>query len=225
MEAAYTVEAGDTVSALAHAFGSSVSDIVACNSLANPNLIRVGQELIIPLPEVDGQLAALEDGSDAEDSFLTTILGELTGLADLSRAQAAFDDDDIIQGIIYSGLGIVALFPLFKIAKVATAGARLGIHTLRVARAERALKTAERANGLARIRHPGNLYEQLAMQSAKSGKTGRVLPIILKDKLLPPGSVKMQHVMRGKSGKKVTVHWVRSKDGVSFDFKIKYSDF
>jgi len=40
-----TVQAGDTVSEIAHEHGTSVSDIVSENSLSNPNLIFVGDKL------------------------------------------------------------------------------------------------------------------------------------------------------------------------------------
>lgn len=40
-----TVQAGDTISEIAHEHGTSVSDIVSENSLSNPNLIFVGDKL------------------------------------------------------------------------------------------------------------------------------------------------------------------------------------
>jgi len=40
-----TVQAGDTISEIAHNYGTSVSDIVNENSLSNPNLIFVGDKL------------------------------------------------------------------------------------------------------------------------------------------------------------------------------------
>ncbi|MCA9960313.1 MAG: LysM peptidoglycan-binding domain-containing protein, partial [Anaerolineales bacterium] len=44
----YTVQAGDTLSALAQRFGTTVEAIVAANNITNPNLINVGQVLEIP---------------------------------------------------------------------------------------------------------------------------------------------------------------------------------
>lgn len=44
----YTVQAGDTLSAIAQRFGTTVEAIVAANNLADPDSIQVGQELIIP---------------------------------------------------------------------------------------------------------------------------------------------------------------------------------
>jgi LysM repeat protein len=44
----YTVKAGDTLSGIAQAYEVSIQDIVAANNLANPDVLNVGQELIIP---------------------------------------------------------------------------------------------------------------------------------------------------------------------------------
>ena len=44
----YTVKPGDTLTAIAAKFGTTVAAIVAANNIANPNLISVGQVLVIP---------------------------------------------------------------------------------------------------------------------------------------------------------------------------------
>ena len=44
----YTVKAGDTMYAIALKFGTTVQIIAAANNISNPNLISVGQVLIIP---------------------------------------------------------------------------------------------------------------------------------------------------------------------------------
>jgi LysM repeat protein len=46
----YTVVAGDTLGAIASQFGTTISALSAANGLADPNALRVGQELIIPPP-------------------------------------------------------------------------------------------------------------------------------------------------------------------------------
>ena len=46
----YTVVAGDTLGAIASQFGTTISALTAANGLADPNALRVGQELIIPPP-------------------------------------------------------------------------------------------------------------------------------------------------------------------------------
>jgi LysM repeat protein len=46
----YTVRAGDTLGAIARRFGLSVPKIADWNGLANPNLLRVGQVLVLTPP-------------------------------------------------------------------------------------------------------------------------------------------------------------------------------
>ena len=44
----YIAQAGDSLSAIATRFGVSVQAIMSANGLANPNLVNVGQVLVIP---------------------------------------------------------------------------------------------------------------------------------------------------------------------------------
>lgn len=44
----YVVKEGDTLADIANSFGVSIADIIAANNLSNPDVIIVGQELIIP---------------------------------------------------------------------------------------------------------------------------------------------------------------------------------
>ncbi len=46
--ATYTVRAGDTLSALARQYGTTVQALASLNGISNPNLIRVGQVLKLP---------------------------------------------------------------------------------------------------------------------------------------------------------------------------------
>ena len=44
----YVVQPGDTLSGIAQAFGISLQDLLAVNDIADPNLLHVGQVLVIP---------------------------------------------------------------------------------------------------------------------------------------------------------------------------------
>ena len=44
----YAVQSGDTLSALADEWGTTVDAIAAANGITNPNLLYIGQELRIP---------------------------------------------------------------------------------------------------------------------------------------------------------------------------------
>ncbi|MDO5700082.1 MAG: LysM peptidoglycan-binding domain-containing protein [Bowdeniella nasicola] len=81
--ATYVVRSGDTLSGIAAKHGTSVSALVKANRLANPNLIRVGQRLVISsqasTPTQGGQLVP--------DSFLgRTYPKEVVGAANENKA-------------------------------------------------------------------------------------------------------------------------------------------
>lgn len=44
----YIVQPGDTLSGIAQAFGVSLQDLLAVNDIADPNLLHIGQVLVIP---------------------------------------------------------------------------------------------------------------------------------------------------------------------------------
>ncbi len=44
----YVVQPGDTLAAIAEEFGVTVQELIDANRLDNPDVLRVGQELIIP---------------------------------------------------------------------------------------------------------------------------------------------------------------------------------
>lgn len=46
-ETIYTVKAGDTLSAIALRFGTTVPQLVTWNKIPNPDLITIGQKLIV----------------------------------------------------------------------------------------------------------------------------------------------------------------------------------
>lgn len=46
----YSVQAGDTLGLIAQRYGISLNELVTANSIANPNLLEVGQGLVIPVP-------------------------------------------------------------------------------------------------------------------------------------------------------------------------------
>ena len=50
-ELVYTIEQGDTLYSIARQFGVSVDALIELNNIANPDVIRAGDELFIPPPE------------------------------------------------------------------------------------------------------------------------------------------------------------------------------
>jgi D-alanyl-D-alanine carboxypeptidase len=70
--AVYVVQAGDTLAGIAARFGVSVESIVEVNGIADPTLIRVGQELVIPggqepAPTQPGSTPGVEPTPDDPD--------------------------------------------------------------------------------------------------------------------------------------------------------------
>jgi murein DD-endopeptidase MepM/ murein hydrolase activator NlpD len=65
----YVVQAGDTLFAIALRFGVTAADLAAANNLSNPNLIFVGQKLVIPGAKPTAEPAIVterNEGADAE---------------------------------------------------------------------------------------------------------------------------------------------------------------
>ncbi|MCP3988786.1 MAG: LysM peptidoglycan-binding domain-containing protein [Actinomycetia bacterium] len=50
-ETSYVVEPGDTLSVIAKVHGVTTSELASANGISNYNLIRIGQRLIVPVPE------------------------------------------------------------------------------------------------------------------------------------------------------------------------------
>ena len=79
----YVVQRGDTLGTIAQKYGVDINTIVAANQIANPDLLEVGLELVIPAPE---GLASGPDFKIIPDSELVA-----------GPASAAFDLDQFIQ--------------------------------------------------------------------------------------------------------------------------------
>ncbi|MFP2962853.1 LysM peptidoglycan-binding domain-containing protein, partial [Myxococcus sp. 1LA] len=74
----YSVRRGDTLSALAQRFNTSVSSLAKSNGISNPNLIYAGQKLRIP----DGFDAPRASGGGRAASSYTVKSGDtLSGIA------------------------------------------------------------------------------------------------------------------------------------------------
>jgi LysM repeat protein len=68
----HTVQAGDSISALAMEYGLPQEDIIAANQLENPNLLQVGSKLLIPvggLPPASPTWTAVPTASDTPLPF------------------------------------------------------------------------------------------------------------------------------------------------------------
>ena len=102
--AGYTVQRGDTLSALAHRYGTTVSSLAEANDISDPNLIRVGQTLIIP-----GSASSTRGGPPAAAESTTHVvrpgesLGSIAGrfgltVEDLARANGITNPSLVMAG-------------------------------------------------------------------------------------------------------------------------------
>lgn len=66
----YTVVSGDTLSDIADNFGTTVAAIVQANGITNPNLIRVGQQLNVPVDSNSSAPVTI----DSSDNTITPIV-------------------------------------------------------------------------------------------------------------------------------------------------------
>ncbi|GAB4582131.1 MAG: hypothetical protein Fur0022_48870 [Anaerolineales bacterium] len=56
----YEVQAGDTLGAIAEAFGVTVDEIVAVNQMENPDVLDVGDVLFIPIPNEEEEVSVTD---------------------------------------------------------------------------------------------------------------------------------------------------------------------
>jgi LysM repeat protein len=68
----YTVKEGDTLSSIAQTHGVSIQDIVEANNLANPDMLNIGQELIIPGHFISPTAAPPTEEAATDEASLTT---------------------------------------------------------------------------------------------------------------------------------------------------------
>ena len=89
-----TVEAGDTINKLAEKYGVDPSAIVnlASNNITNPNLIIVGQSLVIPGADSSGSADA-QSGGDSQDTASLASTGQ-TQTVDASAATTSSASTD-----------------------------------------------------------------------------------------------------------------------------------
>jgi len=119
-QAIYVVQAGDTVAAIARAYGVTVEAIVAANGLGDANLIAVGQELAIPDPaQVPAVTSAASGSSSLSADSAGTVAQKLPGLEQMPdtnpgppftveiSANYAVQDPLVVKSRTYTVTGIV----------------------------------------------------------------------------------------------------------------------
>jgi LysM repeat protein len=134
----HVVASGDTINRLAARYNASVSSIVSANDLSNPDLIRVGQKLLIPggsgsggsnsvgtdISDRSGQYHVVRRGETVEK-----IAGQYKGVSanDIIRANGVVNGRIYAGAALYlSGLGHVAAGSSGAASYKVRSGDRLG---------------------------------------------------------------------------------------------------
>ena len=88
--ASYTVKSGDTLSAIAARYHTTVGSLAKTNHISNPNLIRVGQKLTVPDSYSGGATAPTKDlRRGQKGASVKELQDSLVKLGYMTRAQVA----------------------------------------------------------------------------------------------------------------------------------------
>lgn len=85
----YRVRLGDSISRIATKFGTSQRSIVRINNLRNPNRIRVGQKLVIPVPGVISQPTTAQSSSKNRQIYVVKKGDTLSEIAQKHRTSVS----------------------------------------------------------------------------------------------------------------------------------------
>ncbi len=122
-EQVHVVTQGESLYRIAGAYGSSARDIAAANDLANPDLIRPGQELLIPATRKKSQGSGTGQGGGGDGSSgrsgryhvvqrgetLDVIAGKYSGVSPDQIAAA----NGLVNGKVYTGTRLFLDGPAF----------------------------------------------------------------------------------------------------------------
>ena len=84
-DAVHVVAWGETLTSIAHHYGSTISAIAAANGIANPSYLRVGQRLTIPGA---GAAATTTGGARLMPAGMASLIAARNGIGRLIRAEA-----------------------------------------------------------------------------------------------------------------------------------------
>jgi LysM repeat protein len=133
----HVVARGDTLGRIAGKYGSSVSSIVSANNIRNPNLILIGQELLVPNATSPSAGTGTNTISDRTGQYHIVKRGETVKQIAAQYSGVTVDDlvraNGIVDNVIYagsalylSGPGYVASGTAGEISYTVRQGDRLG---------------------------------------------------------------------------------------------------
>ncbi len=105
----YVVQAGDTLAKIADRFGVTVDDLVHANDIANPDMLGVGQLLIVPVSTPSGTGSEFKIIPDSELVYGPASVGfDLAGFIKQEGGYLAHYKDEI-NGDTYTGAQVIQL--------------------------------------------------------------------------------------------------------------------
>ncbi len=111
----HVVQSGDTLSAIAREYGVALRDLMDINSIDDPNALRVGQELIIPLGFI-GQVCQSDEGKPYVTG-LRSITARVLLAADILSSEMRGATPSSRGSGEWSGLVTTATLDLFEAAE------------------------------------------------------------------------------------------------------------
>ena len=107
-EERYSVQGGDTLGIIAQRYGVDLNALIDANEISNPDLLEVGQELVIPAPEPLPPGPAFKVIPDAELVYSpTTIFFDLPAFIEATSGYLSMYTDEI-DGETYTGEQVIA---------------------------------------------------------------------------------------------------------------------
>jgi LysM repeat protein len=110
VDVTHVVVRGDTLNKIAASYGASVSAIVSANAITNSNIIRIGQEILIPGGPRSTSNSAGSDISSRSGQYHVVRRGETVSQIAAQYSGVSADDiiraNGIMNGIIYAGAAL-----------------------------------------------------------------------------------------------------------------------
>jgi len=171
----YTVKKGDTLLAVARQYGLSVADVQTANGIDDPRRLHIGQELIIPLKEGDGQPTAVPTPTPVAlqiqgMAFYRTPLGSLWCLGEVRNLSGEPAEEVQVEVSLHDEHGeLLASGAAFTQLDVVAGGGRAPFAVLFSAPPARFVQYQARVLSGVPSRHLGPRYPHLTVAENEGG--------------------------------------------------------
>lgn len=105
----YVVQSGDTLYSIARRYSVSMDDIIYANQLQNPDLLSVGQALVIPLSEIRHTVRRGETMTSIASNYGVTLQSLLAANPNISNPNRIYPGQTIIVPVGNQNLGKIVV--------------------------------------------------------------------------------------------------------------------